>query len=560
MNKTGRAATSAIGFVAAVTDEIEAEFTVGGFGGGVAFSDGCPHAPIGHDDFKVVDAAFDGVVDTVFVGEDDAFGGIDVHGACGEIFDGLVDDFEAFEGFFHADEEAVEAVAPLGADDVEVKVCVAHVWIILAEIACDSTGAGDGTSRTAVECFFPGEDADALCAFDEDAVSVEETCEVAVDFGIAFDEVPDLLDEFRGHVVHQSADAGVAGCETCTADCFKHAVEIFTFIESVEECGEGTGIEGHCSAGEEVIADAREFGEDCADVVAAFGDIDIEELLDRMMPGDIVGKRREVVHSIGDGDILIVVQVFADFFETAVQVADVGYGADDGFAFDLKEKPQGGMSRGVLRTEVQSPAIFVFDRFGRVDCSGHVLTFSPLYALEVVSFAPAAEGVILAERESLEGIGHENAPEVGVALEDDSEHVVDFAFHPVCAFPERDCGGNDEVWFIEITADDEFQAGDGVCEGVDHAEAVACSAEVEVVHAGEIDEKIESAVIFEEFQPFPDAFGGDFDAAIDSGSELRITPAGFSEATFQSCEKGVVFFHADSLSNPLMAGVNHGRR
>ena len=42
-----------------------------------------------------------------------------------------------------------------------------------------------------------------------------------------------------------------------------------------------------------------------------------------VMPGNFIGDRRNVIHPIDDGDILVVVEMFAEFLETAMQIADV---------------------------------------------------------------------------------------------------------------------------------------------------------------------------------------------------------------------------------------------
>ena len=45
-----------------------------------------------------------------------------------------------------------------------------------------------------------------------------------------------------------------------------------------------------------------------------------------------------VVHAVDDGDVLVVVEVFAELFESAVEVADMGGALDDSFAVEFQDQ------------------------------------------------------------------------------------------------------------------------------------------------------------------------------------------------------------------------------
>ena len=83
------------------------------------------------------------------------------------------------------------------------------------------------------------------------------------------------------------------------------------------------------------------------------------------MPGHVVGHRRDVIHPVGDRDVLVVVQALADFFKARVQVADVRHGVDDAFAVELEHDPQRGVRGGVLGAEIQRPDVVLGLRRGR---------------------------------------------------------------------------------------------------------------------------------------------------------------------------------------------------
>ena len=106
----------------------------------------------------------------------------------------------------------------------------------------------------------------------------------------------------------------------------------------------------------------HQLGENRADVLAARRQLDAQEFLDRMVPGDFVGHRRNVVHAIDDGDVLVVVQVFAELLEAAMEVADVRDRLDDGFAVESQDQAQRRVRGRVLRPEVQGPEVILVRR------------------------------------------------------------------------------------------------------------------------------------------------------------------------------------------------------
>src|SRR5829696_8843904 len=69
------------------------------------------------------------------------------------------------------------------------------------------------------------------------------------------------------------------------------------------------------------------------------------------------------------------------------------------------------------------------------DAPGRLRPFAR-HDLVVLAFADAAEGAGFAEGVAAEAIPGEDAAEVGVVEEDDAEHVVDLALHPLGAGPD----------------------------------------------------------------------------------------------------------------------------
>jgi len=108
-----------------------------------------------------------------------------------------------------------------------------------------------------------------------------------------------------------------------------------------------------------VVADPSQFADDHADVLAAPGQLDVEELLHRVVPGDLIQGGTDVVLAVGDRDILVEIQVLAQLLEPGVQVADIGRRADDPLAVQLQDQADRRVRGGVLRPEVERPGVWL---------------------------------------------------------------------------------------------------------------------------------------------------------------------------------------------------------
>src|SRR5713101_1859370 len=72
--------------------------------------------------------------------------------------------------------------------------------------------------------------------------------------------------------------------------------------DHVEEHGEGAQLHGARAHAREVVADPRDLAHDHADVLAAVGDLDAEQLLDRRAVGEVVDEGRDVVEAVRVGN------------------------------------------------------------------------------------------------------------------------------------------------------------------------------------------------------------------------------------------------------------------
>ena len=227
-------------------------------------------------------------------------------------------------------------------------------------------------------------------------------------------------------------------------------------------------VEGRRADAEQVIVNAHQLGEDGADVLAARRQLDAQQLLDGVVPGDLVGDRRDVVHPIDDGDVLVEVEVFAELLEATVQVADVGHRLDDRLAVEGEEQAQRGVRGRVLRAEVERPEVLLLgDLVGQrcrafpgawrslrisqiADCNVQIASSAMLQSAIASPFRPRQAPGSYAARpgraadspcaagNAVNSSGIRMRRRSGMAVEHDAVHVVDLALHPVGPLPQRE--------------------------------------------------------------------------------------------------------------------------
>ena len=353
----------------AVCDDVVAELAVGALDRAVGLADGRVEAAVVHVELEQLDHAFDRAVDIGLVRDGDLAVGDGVDRAARQLVDELVDDLRRLLDLLEAHEVAREAAArardrdrelhALGALAVPV-VGEAEVRIVLAEVAAHARAARVRAREAPLERVFLRDRADAVEAVDEDAVAVAEGLEVGDRLREAdIDEVPHhpLEGLVVGDVAPRAADARPVGVVALARDVLDDVVDELALVEPVEEACERAEVERRGADAQEVVLDAAELAHDGAHDLGARGELDAEELLDRVVPRDVVHDRRDVVHPADRADILVVVVVLAELLEARMQVPDVRRAAGDALAVELEHEPEGRVGRRVLRTEVQDPAI-----------------------------------------------------------------------------------------------------------------------------------------------------------------------------------------------------------
>ena len=111
--------------------------------------------------------------------------------------------------------------------------------------------------------------------------------------------------------------------------------------------------------------------------------------------------------------------------------------------------------------------------------------------------ATSLKGIVFAKRVGDKGIGHQDTAKVGMPFELDSEHIPDFAFEPIGAFPESNDTAYSWVGFIQENAHGELFVGPCVRKHVDQSKAMLGIAIMHIVDTCDIDKEVESCLFVE---------------------------------------------------------------
>jgi len=96
----------------------------------------------------------------------------------------------------------------------------------------------------------------------------------------------------------------------------------------------------------------------------------VEQFFHRQAPAQVIGKRRQVIHAIGQRDRLLIRLLLELLFDAGVQVADIRLALHHRLAVQFDHQPQHSVRGGVLRSHVEDHAarparnrlLRVFDR------------------------------------------------------------------------------------------------------------------------------------------------------------------------------------------------------
>ena len=298
-------------------------------------------------------------------------------------------------------------------------------------------------------------------------------------------------------VAVDAADPEVVEQHLLAGDRGQQVADLVALDEAVQDRGQAAEVERHPAHEQGVARDPVELAREHPDVLGAARDLDVEQLLERHHRRPLAEQRAHVLERVDLADDLVVVRVLAQLLDAAVEVAEDGVEVDDALAADLEHDAQHPVGRRVLGAHVEEH-LAVAERVelglalgarrvrrdglevpdlvvehhprvvrGRVlvgrGGGGHRQAFTVRRTMDGVACAgtwvcsmwrtpPPGErgGVVgqvevLAQREARVVGRHVDPPQVAVALEDDPEHVVGLALHPLRAGPQAGDRGDARV-------------------------------------------------------------------------------------------------------------------
>jgi len=373
------------------------------------------------------------------------------HRAIGQILERLVDDAQALAHLLQPDEIARVGVALGHHRHFEIVVLVAAVGPRLAVVERDAAGAQHRAGDTQAVALLRRDLADPACPPQPDRILRDHALILVDAGGEGFQHVLDPLDEARRHVLPEAARPDVRDGEPRAADELEDVHELLAFAEGVhqERVADAGCVHDVRAQPDKVRGETLQLGADDPEHLGARRNLHPHQFLDCQGIAQVVGHGRDVVHAIGVGQKVLVADRLALLLEAGVQIPDVGVGRDDRFAVELDHDAQHAVRGGVLRAHVQDHVLVGVGLLGRHLL--HRLGLDDLLAeaLELLVFPGHREGHrlaaardILPQRVVGPVVGHQDAAQVGMAVELDAHQVVDLAFRPVGAGPQRSEAGH----------------------------------------------------------------------------------------------------------------------
>ena len=262
----------------------------------------------------------------------------------------MLEDLDRFAHFEDADHVAVVDIAVIAERDAEVETRIHPVGVHFAEVVIHATGTEHRTGDASTDGERGREFPDALRAGHDDLVAGEERLEFVEEGAVAVGEFLRAREPVGGGIDAATTEALVVAHHAGAGEGFEEVEDVFAFAERIHERRAGAAAVLHEEAGEAgVIQEARELGQDNADVFGALGDGLAGEFLDGKGVGPVVRHRREVIEPVGVGHRPEIGDGFAEFLVVAVEVTEDGFELHDGLTVEGDDHAEHAVSGRVVR-------------------------------------------------------------------------------------------------------------------------------------------------------------------------------------------------------------------
>ena len=167
------------------------------------------------------------------------------------------------------------------------------------------------------------------------------------------DEALQLLDPALGQIPGDAANSREGGHHPNARVGLVEIEDKLAITPGVEETGVDAEIEAGGAQPELVARDPRQLHHQDPDRLRPGRDLHADQLFDGHHEPDVVDGRRQVIHSVAEGDALGVGLLLEGFLEPGVEIAHVRVGIAYPFAVQLQAHPEDAVRARVLGSHVE---------------------------------------------------------------------------------------------------------------------------------------------------------------------------------------------------------------
>ena len=239
---------------------------------------------------------------------------------------------------------------------------VRGVGLVLADVARDAGAAQRRAAQAERHRFLAEDDADAFGPLEPDPVVRQQLLVLGHLRVHDVAELEHLLVPARRQILRQPADPHRVVGEARAAELLEQIENQLALAERVEEHRHRADVHRVRADPEAMARDPLQLAQNRAHVARAPRHLNLHQLLDRLAVADVVGRRRDVVHAVGEQHDLRPVPVLAQLLDAAVQVPDDDVGVDDLLAVEAQHDAQHAVRARMLRPHVDHELVRVEHR------------------------------------------------------------------------------------------------------------------------------------------------------------------------------------------------------
>src|SRR5215813_7660496 len=359
----------------------------------------------------------------------------------GHVIEALLDDPQTLAHLGYAHDGAVITIAALRSGNLELELIVAGVRPPLAEVPLESAGAQARACHAPLDSLIQRVSADADGARFEDAVLHDQPVVLIQPPPHIRDEVSDRFVPALWQVLRHAADAEPTRVHAPAAHGLDDVEDALAVGEHIEHRRERSDVLREGTVPDQVAGQSKELRHHDANHLHAVWDFDPGELLYRQDIGQVVHHSAEVIHAVGVGKVGVPRLALAHLFGPAMVIADVRHDVHYLFAAELEREAQHAMRARMLRPQIEEHKIRVLAStlkppVFRAELQRRLFGLFLLFGQTEWLHLGGARRMFLTQGMTMPGRRRQDASQVRMAGEGDSEHIPHFALVPVGRGPD----------------------------------------------------------------------------------------------------------------------------